>query len=163
MLAPSAAIFSLLLIITGAAKVARPQEVERALTTLGFPRIPGAGTLIGLLEIAVGAAALVFPGALTLQAALYLAFAVWIALALRASVPMATCGCLGREDTPPTMTHLVLDVVAAAISLGAAMSAPLQLTADLAGLATVTVIAVGVFLCYVILTDGARLSGARAR
>jgi hypothetical protein len=33
----------------------------------------------------------------------------------------------------------------------------------LEGIATTVIVAVGVFLAYVVLTDGARLSGVRAR
>jgi hypothetical protein len=60
MLAPSAAIFSLLLILTGAAKMARPHDVEKALAALGAPRLAFAGVLIGVLEASVGIAALFY-------------------------------------------------------------------------------------------------------
>jgi hypothetical protein len=162
MLAPSAAIFSLLLILTGAAKMARPHDVEKALTALGAPGLAFAGVLIGVVEVSVGISALFLPGVMVVQGAMYLAFAGWVALALRADVPIASCGCLGRDDTPPTVAHIVLDVIAAGLSLGAGLLGdPIDLEPGLGGIAVIAVIGVGVFLAYVILTDGARLVGVR--
>ncbi len=163
MFATAAAIFSVLLIITGVAKVARPHDVERALTGLGLPRVPFAGTMIGLGEIAIGASAFVFPAALVLQGAAYLVFAGWIFAALRADVPLASCGCLGKDDTPPSWGHLILNVIGSGISLAAAWSGPVQWSLDLEGIAMVSVVAVGVFLGYVVLTDAARLAGVRTK
>jgi hypothetical protein len=163
MFATSAAIFSVLLIITGIAKLASPHDVERALVSLGLPRIRYAGGIIGAVEVLIGIAAFFSTRALLAQGLLYLAFAVWILLALRRDVPLASCGCLGKDDTPPTWGHLVMNVLGAAMSLGAAFTAPLAFPGGLEGIAMVVVIAVGVFLAYVVLTDGARLAGVRAR
>ena len=163
MFATSAAIFSVLLIITGVAKLASPHDVERALVSLGLPRIPYAGGIIGVVEILVGVVALFSAPALLAQGLLYVAFAVWIVVALRREVPLASCGCLGRDDTPPTWGHLVMNLLAAGMSLGAAATRPLVFPGGLEGFAMVVVIAVGVFLAYVVLTDGARLAGVRAR
>jgi hypothetical protein len=163
MLATSAAIFSVLLIITGVAKVASPHDVERALVSLGLPRIPFAGAIIGAVEVLVGIAAFFAPIALLAQGLLYLAFAGWVLIALLREVPLASCGCLGKDDTPPTWSHLVMNVLAGSLSLGAAAGDPFAIAGGLEGIATIVVVAVGVFLGYVVLTDGARLAGVRAR
>lgn len=163
MFATAAVIFSLVLIITGVAKVASPHDVERALAGLGLPRIPYAGALIGLAEVVIGASALFSSTALLVQGVLYLVFATWVFVALRLDVPLASCGCLGRDDTPPSWGHFALDVMAAGVSLAAVVSGPMPWTPDLEGITKTVVVAVGVFLAYVVLTDGARLAGVRAK
>ena len=164
MLSISAAIFSVVLILTGVMKVARPHEVSRALVALGFPRIPGAGTALGLVEVAVGALALLWPPVWYAQAGLYLVFAVWVTLALRSETPIASCGCLGRDDTPPTPAHIVFNSLGVMVSLGAAVGGQsLPLEAGVAGLATIVVVGTGVFLAHILLTDAAILVGVRRR
>lgn len=163
MLAPAAAVFSLLLIVTGLAKLVRPHDVERALSQLGLPRIGGIGYVIGGAEVLVGTAALFFPPVLAVQAALYLGFAVWVLWALRSEVPIASCGCLGREDTPPTAAHVVLNVIAFLVSSLAVFGAPLDLSGGFGAVATGFAVLVGVYLSYVLLTDAAMLAGVRNR
>lgn len=163
MLAPTAAVFSLLLIVTGSAKVNRPSDVEKALTSLGLPRIRGVGVLLGLVEVIAGITALFFLRMLVVQGLLYAGFAIWVLVALRSGAPLTSCGCLGRDDTPPTVAHLTLNVLGALVSFGAAAGDPLDLTLGTGGFATGAAILVGVFLAYVILTDAAALSGVRRR
>lgn len=161
MLAPSAAVFSLLLIVTGIAKVARPADVERALSQLGLPRVRGAGVFLGVIEVGVGVTALLVPQMLIAQAILYAAFAVWVVVALRSDTALASCGCLGREDTPPTIAHLALNLTASLVSSLALLGPSLDLGSGFGGVATVVVVLVGVYLAYVILTDAASLVGVR--
>jgi hypothetical protein len=163
MFATAAVIFSLLLIVTGVAKLVRPHDVEPALAVLGLPRAPFAGVFVGAAEIAIGVAAVFFVTALLAQGVLYLAFAVWVLVALRLEVPLASCGCLGRDDTPPSWGHFGLNLLAAGVSLAAALTGPMSWVWGVQGIATIVIVAVGVFLAYVVLTDGARLSGVRAR
>ncbi len=163
MFATSAAVFSVLLVITGVAKIARPHDVERALIGFGLPRIPYAGAAIGPIEVGVGALALFSPVGLVMQSGLYAVFAAWILAALHLDVPLASCGCLGRDDTPPSGGHLAVNLLAVGMSLPAVWSGPATWPSGLGAVATVVVLAVGVFLAYVVLTDGARLAGVRAR
>jgi hypothetical protein len=156
-------IFSLLLIITGVAKIVSPHDVERALSGLGLPRIPYAGAIIGLVEVTVGSAAFFSSMALLIQGVLYIAFAVWVFVALRLDVPLASCGCLGRDDTPPSWAHFALNLIGAGVTVAAAVDGPGNWTWGLEGIAAAVVVAVGVFLAYVVLTDGARLAGVRAK
>lgn len=164
MLSTSAAIFSLLLVLTGVAKVSRPHDVEKALTGLGFPRVPHAGSILGTVEVVVGIGALFAPGLLLVQGLIYLAFAIWVTLALRADVPIASCGCLGRNDTPPSLAHIVLNVIASVVSVGAGLeSSGLSIELGLGGVAQLAVVGVGVYLSHVVLTDAATLVGVRRR
>lgn len=163
MFATSAVIFSVLLIVTGMAKVVSPHDVERALARLGLPRIPYAGAFIGVVEVGVGAAALFSSLALVVQGVLYLAFAVWVLFALRLDVPLARCGCLGKDDTPPSWGHFTLNMVAMLVSAAAAATGSIEWNGGIEEIAAIVVVAVGVFLAYVVLTDGARLAGVRGR
>lgn len=163
MLAPAAAVFSLLLIATGLAKLVRPHDVEKALSQLGLPRLGGIGYLIGGAEVVVGTAALFFPPVLVAQAVLYAGFALWVIWALRSDVPLASCGCLGRDDTPPTVAHVVLNLIAFSVSSLAAFGVPLDLSGGFGAVATGLAVLVGVYLSYVILTDAAALAGVRSR
>jgi hypothetical protein len=163
MFATSAAVFSLLLILTGVAKIRSPGDVGRALTALGFPIIRRAGGLIGVVEVAVGATALFWRPSLIAQGFLFVVFGIWVLVALRREVPIASCGCLGKDDTPPTVAHIVLNAIAASVSLAAAGGPALRIDSGLEGAAQMAVVAIGVFLSYIVLTDGARLIGARSR
>lgn len=160
-MATAAAIFSILLIVTGAAKIVRPHDVTKALVDLGLPRVPAAGLMVGMVEVGVGVGALLFSGALAVQATLYAAFAIWVLVALRAEAPIASCGCLGRDDTPPTVAHIVLNILGAALSFAAVSGDGLVFESVLQGVAQLVVIGVGVFLSYLVLNQAARLVGVR--
>ena len=162
MLATAAAIFSVLLIVTGAAKIVRPHDLTKALVDLGLPRVPAAGLMVGIVEVAIGLGALLFSPALIAQGVLYAAFAVWVLVALRGDVPIASCGCLGRDDTPPTIAHIVLNVLGAVLSFGAVSGDGLVIESALEGIAQVVVIGVGVFLSYLVLNQAVRLVAVRS-
>lgn len=159
----AAAIFAVLLVATGLVKVRRPEPTSRAMAELGLPFRPALGRLLGLVEVATGAAALAVGGALVwgVQASLYLAFAVWVAAALRSGTPIATCGCLGSPDTPPYWGHLAIDIVAVVASAGAAIGGTgSPLVGGLAEtLTTVLVAGIGAFLAWVVIGDAARVTG----
>lgn len=107
-----------LLVGGGVAKAARPGDTARAVA--GMAGIPvaamravvrvGAGAeavlgMIGLLAPTAPVAACV--------AASYAGFAAFVAVARRRGGVLATCGCFGNPDTPPTRLHVVLDVALA--------------------------------------------------
>lgn len=163
MFTTASAIFSVVLIVTGVAKLVRPTDVEKALRALGLPAIRGTGLVIGLAEVVVGSAALFFQPARAVQAVFYAVFAVWVLVALRRDIPLASCGCLGRDDTPPTVAHVVLNAAGALVSAFAFFGDSLEFVWGIEGIAQIVVIAVGAFLAYVVLADGARLEGVRAR
>lgn len=166
-----------LLVVAGAAKVARPDDTARALAEI-MPggRRASATTLrqlvrLGALaEAVLGLVALVLPRPLTagLVALSYLAFFGTVAAARRRGGPLATCGCFGRPDTEPTKVHLLLDVVLAAAAATFAAAAPSHgdLGAVLAhqpwnGLPLLFVSGVGAWLTLLALSALGALEGAR--
>jgi hypothetical protein len=123
-----------LLVVAGTAKAARPDDTARALVAL-LPSPPSLRMLrdvvrVGALaEAALGVVALAFPRPATaaLVAVSYCCFLGVVAYARRHGGPLATCGCFGRPDTPPTALHLVIDLVlAAAAAAVVAAGAPVQ-------------------------------------
>jgi hypothetical protein len=119
-----------LLVAAGAAKVARPADVARALAG-AWPRTPPgvwrpAVRALGTLEVALGAVAIVRPGRTAAGAvgATYLGFAGWVLGSRARGSPLATCGCFATPDTPPTLLHAAIDVVVAGGALRLARSAP---------------------------------------
>jgi hypothetical protein len=151
---------ALLLVFAGAAKAVDPAMTVGALRALGLPssrtwvRVGAAAeVLVGLLAAAAGWAWVWW-----LVAASYLAFAAFVIAALRAGTMVGSCGCFGREDTPPHPVHVVVDGALAATAAAAAVlgiGAPLDAIADapakgsvVAGLSVLSVL-----VLYVVLVD----------
>jgi hypothetical protein len=164
-----------LLVVAGTAKAARPNDTARAMVAL-LPSPPSLRLLryvvrVGALaEAALGAVALAFPRPATaaLVALSYFCFFGVVAYARRRGGPLATCGCFGRPDTPPTALHLVIDVVLAAAATAVAVGAPSQgtLVTQLAhqpwaGFPLLFVSAVGLWLTAQALSALAALTAAR--
>ncbi len=165
-----------LLVAAGLAKAARPDDTARALAAL----VPGRGMPLvrlrlavragALAEAALGLFALALPRPVTaaLVAASYLCFAGVVLAARRRGGSLATCGCFGRPDTPPTLVHVLLDLVLAIAAVVLAAAAPRQgtLVTSLAhqpraGLPLVFVSAVGAWLTLLALSALGELEGAR--
>lgn len=105
-----------LLVLGGVLKALRPGDTATALRGVG---IPTGATLVragGALEAAIGLWALATGdrGAAILVALSYLAFTGFVLVALRRDSPIASCGCFGREDTPPSWVHVGVNLVAVA-------------------------------------------------
>lgn len=130
-----------LLAIAGVAKAARPDDTARALVQLTAPidgrgpsrrRTPGFGTVRSLVRIGaaaealLGVVALVVPrtGTAAAVCASYLVFAGFVALAIVRGGTLATCGCFGRPDTPPTAVHVAVNLVLAGSAAAVAAAAP---------------------------------------
>jgi hypothetical protein len=111
-----------LLVLAGLPKVADPSSLVLALRSVGLPARPVLGRLLAAGEIAVGCVALVAPGRVSgvLVAAAYLVFTAFVGLALSRGGVLASCGCFGRPDTPPTRSHLA--VTAGLAAAGGAMA-----------------------------------------
>lgn len=161
MLSILAAIFAGLLIVTGVAKAARPADTARGLRELG---IPGGLLFVRLLaigEIGLGTWVLTTMNfrALILQGVLYSLFGLWVWFAIRLDVPMASCGCLGREDTPPYLGHLIMNVVAAMTSVAVAGFDGRWLSDEPLGIAAeLVVVTTGIFLAWSVLGEMARVA-----
>ncbi len=124
-----------LLVAAGAPKVLRPDSAVRALRSVQL-RVPASAVRLGgAVEAAVGAAAVMTGArwAAALVAASYLAFAGFVALALRTGGVIASCGCFGRADTPPTRVHIAVNLLLAAGAAAATVVPPGALPMLLSG------------------------------
>lgn len=156
----------------GASKVVRPANTARALGTMGLPSSTRLVRLGAGAELAVGAGALAGGGRVFafLVAASYLGFAAFVLVALHRGLPLASCGCFGVADTPPTAVHVGINVAAAAIAgavaLGWARGGGLPDIATMEGSlllrATFVVLtAASAWLAYVALTELPKLQAAK--
>ena len=148
---------ALLLVAAGLAKVRRPAGTSIALRRAGLP-VPewvvraGAGA-----EVAAGCWAFTSGRAAAgLVALSYLGFAGFVALALRRGSPVSSCGCFGKADSPPTVSHVVLNLAAAVTAAWAALHAhPGAVTVlrhqPLAGLPLVLLIGAAAYLAYLVM------------
>jgi len=119
----------LLLVGAGVAKAWRPDDTARALVPLLGSASPAAVRLAVRVaagaEAVLGACAMVWPapGTASLVAASYAGFAGFVLHARRRGGALATCGCFGRADTPPTRLHVVVDLSLAGAALSVALRA----------------------------------------
>ncbi len=109
-----------LLVVAGAAKAVRPTDTARALTQAGpgirLARMALVVRVAAAVECALGVVGMVLPWSpMAAAVALsYLAFAGFVFVAYRRGGPLATCGCFGAPDTPPSIVHGVINVGLAA-------------------------------------------------
>jgi hypothetical protein len=103
---------AILMVVAGAAKVVRPEPAANALGVVGIGAAPAVIRLGAGLEVLVGLAAMAAPGPVPAFAlgASYLAFAGFI-LVLRTKPGAESCGCFGADDEPPSLRHVVVDVL----------------------------------------------------
>ena len=115
---------SALLALAGGAKLARPEPTMGALRSVGLPSSRLVALALGTGEVLIGSIALIVGGAAVawLVAASYLGFAGFVVVALRKGGAVASCGCFGTDDSPPTTVHLVLNLLAAITASGAAVA-----------------------------------------
>lgn len=118
------AVSAVLLVVAGVLEVRRPRAAVDALATLGVSvaswvvRVgAAAGALVGAVALGAGGGE-VGRAAAVLVCLAYLGFAGFVALALARGHGLASCGCFGRDDTPPSVTHLVLNLVAVVAASG---------------------------------------------
>lgn len=154
-LAGPALVAAALIVLAGAQKLVEPTMAVGALRSL---RLPGSPMLVragSCGEMVIGLMAIVDGGPLWwgLVALSYGAFALFVLAALRAGTMIGSCGCFGREETPPHFLHVGIDVVLAGIAAAmAARSGPELMTAlvDEPGAAVplVSLSAISIFLLY---------------
>jgi hypothetical protein len=110
-----------LLAAAAPAKLANPVPTIGALRSVGVVWAgPRTVRVLTAVELAAGVAAIVVGGRIadTAVAVLYASFSGFLALALR--TPGGSCGCAGRDDTPPTVGHLLMTALFAAGAAAAA-------------------------------------------
>lgn len=157
-----------LLAAAGITKVRDPRDTVGALARSGLVVPPVAVRGLAAFEVGLAAAALATgsrTGA-TLVGLSYVAFAVFVAQARVRHLPIGSCGCFGRLETPPTVGHLLVNLGCALAALGAAAAGPTAWLGlgDLDPAAAVTVAALvvaGVTLAAVLVTVVPRRTGAR--
>ena len=149
-----------LLVASGARKLSDPAPTAGALRAARLPSSNLAVVALAIAEIGAGGAAVLAGSSVAAfaVAAVYLAFAVFVLFALRLKTPLASCGCFGRADTPPTWIHLNFNLVAAAGALTLATKGTLGLPMLLAdqpmlGIPYATFLALGVFCLYLLLSE----------
>jgi hypothetical protein len=170
---------ALLAVGAGVVKVLRPHNtvvaIEAVLATTRFPARAGGGppvragkrfrvapalVRIGSAgEMVVGIAALAGSrwGCAALAAS-YVAFAIFVAVALHRGAPVSSCGCFGEPDVPPTWTHVLFDLAAAAVAATAAArdvpSLPSVLGAQpLGGVPFVAIACIATAAAYLLLSE----------
>jgi hypothetical protein len=133
-----------LLVLAGAAKVTRPEPARVAARAAGLS-VPRSGVVaFGVVEVLAGVAGAVLGGRAALVVAGSYLVLTFVAVRLLVRAPSTPCACLGASNAVVTPTHVVLNVTAALISIGAAAAgAPLGLLSEnwLAGAAFLILVA----------------------
>ena len=157
-------IAALLLVLAGAPKILRPQNALNALHAAGIPAPSVFVRVVAFAELAIGIDAVVNgnrPSAV-LVALSYAAFTAFVVRALRRETPLSSCGCFGRADTPPSWTHVLVDLAAVAAAVAVAVDPGVGI-ADVvraqpdAGVPYVLLVATGTLLAFLALTVLPRL------
>jgi hypothetical protein len=152
-------IAALLLVLGGALKAVDPVETANALRGVGVPGARPIVRLGGAAEVAIGAFAIVSGGRLggLLVALSYLAFTGFVVLALVRDVPIATCGCFGKADAPPSLVHVAVNLACAGAGLAVAIDPGVGIAhvldeQPLLGLPYLLLVAIGLYLAFLSLT-----------
>ena len=164
-----------LLVLAGAAKAWRPDDTARAvrslLPRLGLPAARRAVRVLASMESIAGLYALALPGrpAGVLVAASYAAFTAVVLVARRRGGVLASCGCFGRPDTPPTWLHACTVAALSALSVPVAATAGHQRVVwsllagtPLHGVAMALLVVVATSVGYLLLVGLPRLQAGRA-
>ena len=152
--------FAGLLVAAGFAKGFVPQAASGALRATHLPSSLFLVRLLGLGEVAIGLSVLVTGSAAAALglAVTYLGFASFVAIALARHLPIGSCGCFGKDDTPPTWIHLVFNLAGtgtAALAVASPIGPPAGWLAELGSLAIpYLIITVAVLLfSYILLAE----------
>jgi hypothetical protein len=157
------AIACVLLAGAGALKAGKPGDTANALRAVGIPLSFTASRVLvrafGAGEVVIAVVAL-FTGnvvASALVAVSYLAFAGFVVVALKRGTAIASCGCFGKVDTPPSVVHVVLDLCFAGVAAAAAITGDVAIPdvlrdQPLAGVPFALLLATGVYLVFLAFT-----------
>lgn len=122
--------FSGLLVAAGVAKGIAPQAAAGALRGMRLPSSTWLVRLLGFGEVTIGLS--VLSGTAIASAGLtfaYGGFAVFVAIALYHDLPIGSCGCFGKDDTPPTWVHVAFNLVGTGVAV-ATLVDPIGSTAE---------------------------------
>jgi hypothetical protein len=151
------------LVVGGAFKLIDPSGTVGALRALGLSFGAEVVRVAAAVELFLGTLALsvsnpVIAGLVALSYALFLVITV---LALVRRLPIDSCGCLGRLETPPSWRHVVVLGVALLGAIGAVADqdpALLERVTDdgAAGVALLVLVVVGIVIAIGVLRMGRR-------
>lgn len=125
-LGPTALAAAGLLVVAGLPKVLDPGDLVRALRSTRLRVNPLLVRGFALAEVLSGAAAILLPSrpAFAAVALLHAGFTAFVLLALRRGGVVASCGCFGTADTPPTRAHAGATGLLALAAAGVAIAPP---------------------------------------
>lgn len=112
-----------LLVAAGSAKALRPRPTAMALSPLlgwlGVQRASWAVRVLATCEATLGVVGGLYPQRIPAAAIAlsFAGFACFVIYARRRGGVLATCGCFSKPDTPPTRTHIALDLGLAACAV----------------------------------------------
>lgn len=156
-----------LLAASGIAKLVDPTPTTGAMRSAKLPSSDFITYSLGGVEILAALSALSVGGLSAWAGALlYAAFAVFTFAALRGQVPLQSCGCFGREDTPPTALHVGFNLMAALAlaTLPLLGLDPVPWNLEVAELALfLAFAATGAYASYLLLSSLPRLTAAARR
>jgi hypothetical protein len=149
-----------LLVLSGGSKFRDPEPTRGALRAARLPSSRSAVAAFAAVEILVGAAALAFGSRFAALAlgVIYLAFGLFVLYALASRLPIRSCGCFGKADTPPGWTHVAIDLGTAAVAGTLAFGGGADLAATLsdqpaAGIPYLAFVAIGAFLAALVIAE----------
>lgn len=148
-----------LLALAGAQKVLDPAPTVGALRAMGLPSRPSLVRAVAAVELGLAALAVTVdhwaPAAA--MAASYMAFAAFVEAARGRGAMVSSCGCFGKEDTPPTLVHVLVNAALAAVCAVWAANGrgvPVEMVVDQpwSGVPLLALVALGTGLLYLTLT-----------
>jgi hypothetical protein len=152
-------IAALLLAAAGIAKTIDPTNTVGAFRGFGW-HVPAAAVraggateaLLAVVAVVTGA-----PAAAVAVAASYLLFTAFVVTARARHVPIGSCGCFGKVDTPPSAVHVVVNLGAAAAAVGVALGdgtgiADALADQPLVGIPFLLLVVVGTYAAFTALT-----------
>lgn len=127
MAAAFVSVAALVMLVAGLAKVIEPDPARDALGVLGVSAPALLVQIAAGVEVLVALAALLLSGPIPalVVGASYLAFAGFVAL-LRRDPDAGSCGCFGAAEEPPSLRHVVVNVVIGLGCLAAGASGALS-------------------------------------
>jgi hypothetical protein len=154
-----------LLVLSGGSKLVDPAPTRGALAASRLPSGVWAPLALGAVEIAAGITGVVVGSwAAGLVGAVYLGFAAFVVHALWRRLPIQSCGCFGKVDTPPTWAHVAFDLVSGGVAITVAFGGVPPLATlegqPLVGLPYLGFVGLGVAVVYLLLAELPRLRAA---
>ena len=113
LIAAVSTIVLVLLGVSGIAKLVDSTPTSGALRSVGLPSGRATVLALGVLEVGAAFVALIWGGmALLFAAILYLGFMGFTMWAVVRRLPIQSCGCFGKADTPPSFFHVIYNALA---------------------------------------------------